>query len=62
MMKEVIRSLETGALAEIGLLAFVLAFVLVLVRVFLMPQREREAAKNLPLNDTDEFFLQTNHE
>lgn len=51
MMKEAVRALETGHLAEIGLLAFVVAFVLILLRVFLLPRSEREEAKNLPLQD-----------
>lgn len=62
MMKDVIRALETGVLAEIGLIAFVLAFVLILVRVALMPRRERENAKRLPLDDPDTFFLGSNHD
>jgi len=62
MMKEVIRALETGALAEIGLIAFVVAFVLILVRVALMPRSEREDAKNLPLDDPEKFFLRPDHD
>lgn len=62
MMREVIRGLEVGALAEVGLIAFVVAFLLILVRVLLMPRRERENAKNLPLDDPEKFFLESNHE
>ena len=62
MMKEVVRSIDPGLLPEIGLIAFLLAFVLVLIRVFLMPRQEREAAKQIPLHDDDEFYLQANHE
>lgn len=62
MMKEVVRSIDPGLLPEIGLIAFLLAFVLVVVRVFLMPRRDREAAKQIPLHDDDDFFVQTSHE
>lgn len=55
MMKEAVRALETGALAEVGLLAFLLAFVLVLLYAFLMKKSDREAAKQLPLNDFPEL-------
>lgn len=54
MMKEAIRALETGALAELGLLAFVVAFVLVVVYTFTRPKGERDAAKHLPLDDLPE--------
>lgn len=51
MMKEAVRALETGHLAEIGLIAFVVAFVLILLRAFLLPKAERDQAKQLPLED-----------
>lgn len=51
MHKDVLRALETGMLAEIGLLAFVLAFGLVLLYTFTRPRRFRQAAKQMPLND-----------
>jgi hypothetical protein len=62
MMREVIRGLEVGFLAEVGRIAFVVAFLLILVRVLLMTRGERESAKNLPLDDPENFFLQSNHE
>lgn len=55
MMKEVIRSLETGMLSEIGLIAFFVAFLLILARVALMSRDERTKAKNLPLDEADEL-------
>lgn len=61
MMKEVIRAMETGMLAEIGLLAFFVAFVLIVVRAFLMPKSDREDAKQMPLDDREEerpFLMQ----
>jgi cbb3-type cytochrome oxidase subunit 3 len=51
MMKDVVRALETGALAQVGLLAFVLAFVIVVVWAFTMSRRSRDAAKRLPLDE-----------
>lgn len=51
MMKEVLRSAETGILAEIGLIAFILAFSLVVIRVFLYTKKEVQDARNMPLQD-----------
>ena len=51
MMKEVVRGIESGALGAIGLIAFVLAFVLIVVYVIRMRKSDRTAAKNLPLED-----------
>ena len=54
MMQEVVRALETGVLAQIGLLAFFTAFVLIVVRAFLMPKPDRDDAKQMPLDEQDE--------
>ena len=51
MVREALSLLETGPLAEIGLIAFLLAFVLILIRVFLMPKKERDELKQQPLDD-----------
>ena len=51
MMKEALRALETGPLAEIGLVAFFVAFILILVYALTLPKRCRDEAKNLPLED-----------
>jgi cbb3-type cytochrome oxidase subunit 3 len=51
MMKEVLRAIETGILPQIGLIAFVVAFIGVLYYVFSMPKQDREYDKNLPLDD-----------
>ena len=53
-MKEIVRALETGHLAEIGVIAFVVAFTLILVRTFLMSKKERDDAKQMPLDDEEE--------
>lgn len=56
MMKEVVRAMETGFLAEIGLLAFVFAFVLILIRVAKYTRKERQHAKELPLQEPLETY------
>ncbi|GIV58333.1 MAG: hypothetical protein KatS3mg042_1246 [Rhodothermaceae bacterium] len=61
MMKEVLRSLETGHLAEVGLIAFLVAFLLLVARAFLMRPGERSQAKHLPLDDPEPLSLPSNH-
>ncbi|WP_456429722.1 cbb3-type cytochrome c oxidase subunit 3 [Rhodocaloribacter sp.] len=62
MMKELAQSMETGILAEVGLIAFMFAFALILIRVMTMKKHERDDAKNMPLNDPREIVFPTNHE
>ena len=62
MMKEVLRTLDPGLLPEIGLIAFLSVFVLILIRVALLSKDEREAGKHMPLDDADDFSLLINHE
>ena len=50
MWKETVRALQTGALAEIAVVAFVVAFVLVVAYAFTLSKERRDAAKNLPLH------------
>jgi len=54
MINEVLQSIETGVLAQISLLAFLIAFILVLFRVFSMSKKARIEAKQMPLNDLEE--------
>lgn len=61
MMKEAVRALETGALAEVGLIAFVVAFVLILFYAFTLSRRFRDAAKQMPLSDSEPIYLEKNH-
>jgi hypothetical protein len=56
MMKEVMRAIDSGFLAEIGLLAFVLAFVLILIRVSQYTRSERQHAKELPVHEPLESY------
>ena len=51
--KDALRALETGALAEIGLIAFFIAFLLVIAYAFLMTKKQRDDAKQLPLEDDE---------
>jgi len=56
MWKEVFRAVETGALAEIGLIVFVLTFLLILIRVFTLSKKERDHAKQIPLDEPTEHY------
>lgn len=56
MWKETIRALQTGALGEIAVVAFVVAFVLVVGYALTMSKRTRTEIKNLPLDDAPEFY------
>lgn len=50
-MKDVVRALQTGALAEVALIAFVVAFLMVVIYAFTLSKKRRDHAKNLPLDD-----------
>ena len=56
MMKDAVRALETGAFAEIGVVAFFVAFLLVVAYAFTLSKRSREAHKQLPLEDLPDAF------
>ena len=56
MLRSVFQSFETGTLAEISLLAFVLGFSLILIRVILLPKKEMEAGRNMPLDEPEETY------
>lgn len=58
MLKEVIRSLDSGVLPIIGLIAFAVAFIAVVVWAMTMKKGDREAAKNIPLEDDNEKKMQ----
>lgn len=51
MWKEALRSLDTGVLGQIGTVAFVVAFVLVVAYALTLSKGRREHLKNLPLDD-----------
>ncbi|PAP80642.1 hypothetical protein B1759_04490 [Rubrivirga sp. SAORIC476] len=56
MWKDTVRALQTGALAEVAVVAFVVAFVLVVAYALTMSKRQREDLKQQPLADDGEFF------
>ena len=45
-------------LGYVGLFAVLFAFVLIVARVVLMKKKERTEAKNLPLDESPEFFAE----
>ena len=53
MMKEVVRALDAGILPEIGLIAFFVAFLLIVARVLTMKKKERDTLKQIPLDDDE---------
>jgi cbb3-type cytochrome oxidase subunit 3 len=59
MMKDTVRALSTGSIAEIGLLAFLLAFILILIYTFTLSKSVRDRASQQPLDDDDELPTQT---
>lgn len=62
MMKEVIRSIDAGILPVIGLVAFLAAFTLIVIRVATMRRAERDHAKFLPLEEPQEIRTSSNHD
>ena len=56
MLKEALQNLDTGFLAEIGLLFFLLAFVLLMIRTLFLVREKGAYAKNLPLQDLEETW------
>lgn len=59
MWKETVRALQTGAAAEVAVVAFVVAFLCVVAYAFTMSKRTREQIKRQPLDDALEFFPET---
>ena len=56
MWKETVRALQTGSLAEVAVVAFVVAFGLVVAYALTMRKPLRESLKRQPLDDAPEFF------
>jgi len=54
MIRDLLASIDTGFLAQVGLVAFMVAFGAVLAYAFTLRREDRDAAKQLPLQD-DEF-------
>jgi cbb3-type cytochrome oxidase subunit 3 len=51
MMKEVVRGLDPGILPQIGLIAFVVAFILVVIYAVTLGRKHVAMLKQLPLDD-----------
>lgn len=56
MMKEVIRDIASGSLPLVGVLSFILAFVLILLRVAFLSRSEIEHMETMPLVDETDLF------
>ena len=51
MIRSILGAIETGVMAQVGLLSFVIAFVAILIYAFTLRKSDRTDAKNLPLSD-----------
>jgi cbb3-type cytochrome oxidase subunit 3 len=51
MWKDAVRALETGTLGEIAVVAFFVAFVLIVIYALTLSKSECDDALNLPLDD-----------
>ncbi len=51
MFKDVVRAIDPGVLPFIGLIAFGVAFIAIVVWALTMKKEARDAAKNQPLQD-----------
>jgi cbb3-type cytochrome oxidase subunit 3 len=60
MIRDLLGTMDTGILAQIGLVAFMVAFAAILVYVFTLRKEDRESAKRLPLDDSDEIVIHSN--
>lgn len=60
MIRDLLSTIDTGILAQIGLFAFMIAFGTILAYVFTLRKDLRERAKRMPLDDSDEIVLHQN--
>lgn len=56
MFKDVIRAVDPGILPQIGLIAFIVAFVLIVLYTFTRSKAQRDTYKNMPLDDDSQIF------
>jgi len=56
MFKDVIRAVDPGFLPQIGLIAFIVAFVLIVLYTFTRSKSQRDSYKNMPLDDDSQTF------
>ena len=52
MKREVIQAADLSVFAEIGIIIFMVVFVLVVAKGFLMPKEQRDLLSQLPLGDS----------
>ena len=60
MIRDLLGSIDTGTLAQIGLVAFFVAFVAIVAYAFTLGKATRDAAKRLPLDDQEEIVFNRN--
>ena len=60
MIRDLLASIDTGVLSLIGLFAFIIAFAAIIVYVFTMRRSDRDAAKQMPLDDAEEIVFNRN--
>jgi cbb3-type cytochrome oxidase subunit 3 len=53
MIKDVVDAMNAGVFAQIGLIAFFVAFILIILYVVTLPKMKREHAKQIPLEDDE---------
>ena len=52
MVRDILGGIDTGILAQVGLLAFFVAFLCILIYAFTLSRAARDHAKSLPLADS----------
>lgn len=57
MIKDVVEAMEMGLFAQIGLIAFLVAFTLVVVYAVTLPRNKREQAKQIPLSEDEDYLI-----
>lgn len=55
MRREVVENANLSIFAEVGIVIFVIAFILVLIRVFFMKKSKEDELGRIPLDDGTDF-------
>lgn len=53
MIRDVVDAMNAGVFAQIGLIAFLIAFILIVIYVVTLPKKKRDHAKQIPLEDDE---------
>lgn len=61
MIRNILGTIDTGALAQIGLVAFFVAFTAIVVYALSLTPEDRTAAKSLPLSDSERTATPSQH-